>query len=564
MSLKKAILLGLAVFAVICHCQAEEEAAAAEEEKEKVDYNKMEGVYFYESFDKDLSRWTLSKDPKYTGNTNADVKLEAQDDDISEDLSLTLESGARFYGLSAALNKVFDIAKSTKPFVVQYEVRMKQPHSCGGAYLKLLSQNDSNTDDDLTDKTPFSIMFGPDKCGDNNKVHFIARHQSPVTGFFEEKALTEPPKMKLDEQTSHLYTLIVKPDSKFELYIDGKKETSGHLLDSMTPPVIPPKEIDDPDDVKPADWVDEEEIPDPDAKKPEDWDEDAPEYIIDPEAKKPEDWDENAPEYIPDPDAKKPEDWDDDMDGEWTAPEVPNPVCEESGCGKWAPPTIPNPAYKGKWSAPYIKNPAYKGPFIPRRIPNPAYFEDKNPVEHIAPIRAVAIEIWTMTPQTTFDNILVADSKEVADKVAKETWKARFDAQEVLRKAEAAKKNPADSDAEPSFVERFMENWGDYLNELVELTHEKPEISIAVAAVVAIMFPVLIWITCSSGKPEKEEEKKEVKKEEEKEEVKEVKEEEEEVKEVKEEKKKPAKEVTPPKKVSTPKKSPKKPKKKID
>ena len=35
--------------------------------------------------------------------------------------------------------------------------------------------------------TPYTIMFGPDKCGETNKVHFILRHKSPVTGEWEEK-----------------------------------------------------------------------------------------------------------------------------------------------------------------------------------------------------------------------------------------------------------------------------------------------------------------------------------------------------------------------------------------
>jgi hypothetical protein len=33
---------------------------------------------------------------------------------------------------------------------------------------------------------------------------------------------------------------------------------NGSLLVDFEPPVIPPKEIDDPEDKKPSDWVDEE------------------------------------------------------------------------------------------------------------------------------------------------------------------------------------------------------------------------------------------------------------------------------------------------------------------
>lgn len=56
-------------------------------------------------------------------------------------------------------------------------------------------------------------------------------------------------------------------------------------MEDFTPPVNPPKEIDDPDDKKPEDWDEREKIPDPDAEKPDDWDEDAPAKIPDPDAK---------------------------------------------------------------------------------------------------------------------------------------------------------------------------------------------------------------------------------------------------------------------------------------
>merc|ERR1719298_172522 len=49
--------------------------------------------------------------------------------------------------------------------------------------------------------------------------------------------------------------------------------------------------IDDPDDKKPTDWVDEQEIDDPEAKKPDGYD-DIPAQIPDPDATKPEDWDD--------------------------------------------------------------------------------------------------------------------------------------------------------------------------------------------------------------------------------------------------------------------------------
>lgn len=93
---------------------------------------------------------------------------------------------------------------------------------------------------------------------------------------------------------------------------------------------------------------------------------------------------DDAPASIPDPDAEKPEEWDDEEDGDWIAPTVPNPACDEApGCGEWKRPYKANPAYKGKWYAPMIDNPAYIGEWAPRKIPNPNFFEDLEPVKHL-------------------------------------------------------------------------------------------------------------------------------------------------------------------------------------
>lgn len=52
---------------------------------------------------------------------------------------------------------------------------------------------------------------------------------------------------------------------------------------------------------------------------------------------------------------------DEEMDGEWEAPQIPNPACETApGCGVWKRPMIDNPNYKGKWKPPMIDNPNYQ------------------------------------------------------------------------------------------------------------------------------------------------------------------------------------------------------------
>lgn len=169
--------------------------------------------------------------------------------------------------------------------------------------------------------SPSLLVFGPDKCGTTNKVHFIFKHKNPKTGEYEEKHLKNAPSARSDKLTT-LYTLIVRPDNTFEILINNESAAKGSLLEDFEPAVNPAKEIDDPEDKKPSDWVDEAKIPDPDATKPADWDEDAPETIVDEDAKKPDDWLDNEPEQIADPDATKPEDWDDEEDGEWVAPTI--------------------------------------------------------------------------------------------------------------------------------------------------------------------------------------------------------------------------------------------------
>ena len=92
-----------------------------------------------------------------------------------------------------------------------------------------------------------------------------------------------------------MYTLVIRTDNSFEIFIDQTSVKTGSLLADFDPPVNPPKQIDDPTDKKPDDWVDEKKIDDPEASKPEDWDEDAPMMIDDMDATKPTDWNDDAP-----------------------------------------------------------------------------------------------------------------------------------------------------------------------------------------------------------------------------------------------------------------------------
>ncbi len=59
------------------------------------------------------------------------------------------------------------------------------------------------------DSTPYSIMFGPDRCGVNSKIHFILRFKNPVTGEIEEKHAKQSTASMdfFTDKKTHLYTL---------------------------------------------------------------------------------------------------------------------------------------------------------------------------------------------------------------------------------------------------------------------------------------------------------------------------------------------------------------------
>merc|ERR1711866_15506 len=169
------------------------------------------------------------------------------------------------------------------------------------------------------------------------------------------------------EGTSHLYRLVVKPDNTVRVEIDEEKIYEGSLKEDWE--MLAPKEISDPDDKKPGDWVDDSMMDDPEDKKPDDWTEE---------------------KRMVDAEAKKPDDWDDEEDGEWEAP------------------MKDNPEYKGVWEAKKIDNPE---------------FVDDDAVYKYADFGFIGFDLWQVKAETIFDNIIITDDAAEADSFA-EKWKA--------------------------------------------------------------------------------------------------------------------------------------------
>ena len=168
---------------------------------------------------------------------------------------------ARHYGIATALPEVTDPADG---LVLQYDLKIADGLTCGGAYLKFLTAEAGVNFEELKDDSAYTVMFGPDKCGATNKVwvaetlcplrlsspagrpdlhmkhvsqeivhhrisadhactlanlschamqvHLILRHKSPLTGDVEEKHLKLPPSVELDDKT-HVYTAILHPNN---------------------------------------------------------------------------------------------------------------------------------------------------------------------------------------------------------------------------------------------------------------------------------------------------------------------------------------------------------------
>ena len=280
-------------------------------------------IFFAESFSSSdaLERFIPSKASKegvdeeiakYDGRWEV---TRVQQSALEGDLSLIMKDKAKHHAIAAQLKKTFK--PGSKPLVFQYEVKFQTENTCGGAYVKLLSKDPVDGDfSKFHDKTPYTIMFGPDRCGTQEKLHFILRHVHPTSGAIEEKHAKKPSgftNKHFEVGKTRLYRLVLYPDSAYEISVDREVLSKGHLLSDMTPPIIPEEMVDDAEDKKPEDWDDREKIPDPEAVKPEDWDESAPKQIEDPAAVKPEGWLDGEEPTVPDVLAERPADWDDEV-----------------------------------------------------------------------------------------------------------------------------------------------------------------------------------------------------------------------------------------------------------
>merc|ERR1712190_217314 len=302
--------------------------------------------------------------------------------DEQEDQGIQTGEDSKFFGISAGFDS---FSNEGKDLIVQYQAKYEKDVECGGGYLKIGPKLDDLTT--FGDPTPYNVMFGPDKCGYTKRTHLIFNYKG--------KSVLKKSDLSYKQEgegTSHVYRMTLKPDNTVRVDIDEEKIYEGSLKEDWE--VLKPKEISDPDDKKPDDWVDDS--------------------------------------MIDDPETKKPDDWDDEEDGEWEAP------------------MKDNPEYKGEWIAKRISNPAYKGFWEAKKIANPEY-EDDNSLYKYDDFGFIGFDLWQVKGGTIFDNVIITDDVKEADAFAKK-WKDLSEVgkakkkEDDAKKAEDSKKEDAEAD----------------------------------------------------------------------------------------------------------------------
>merc|ERR1712165_109453 len=313
--------------------------------------------------------------------------------DETEDKGIQTSEDSKFFGISASFDS---FSNAGKDLILQYQAKYEKDVECGGGYVKVGPKIADPTS--FGDPTPYMGMFGPDKCGYTKRTHLIFKYKGKNVLKKSDLAYKQE-----QEGTSHLYRLVVKPDNTVRVEIDEEKIYEGSLKEDWE--LLAPKEISDPDDKKPSDWVDDSMMDDPEDKKPDDWTDE---------------------KRIVDDEAKKPDDWDDEEDGEWEAP------------------MKDNPAYKGDWYVKRISNPAYKGVWEAKKIANPEY-EDDDMLYKYADFGFIGFDLWQVKGNTIFDNVIITDDIAEADSFAKK-WKALNEVEKSKKKEEDDKKKESDDD----------------------------------------------------------------------------------------------------------------------
>lgn len=330
-------------------------------------------VYFEERFGRGWdNRWTKSS-RSTPGNLLGRFRVSAGSFYYDRRIQRGLQTvdNNREYLISSKFNKCFNT--TGKDLIFQFSVKLENKMEKGQAYIKLFPE--SFNQGQFSKKSPFSILFGPDFNGWARKhLDFRITRNKTVYNTYQ-------PIVAFDDQFTHVYTLIIYKNQTYKILKDNYTEIESSLENAFC--YCQPKEIPDPFEEKPKDWVDDEFIDDPDDQPPE--------YM------------KNMPKFIQDLTVKRPKNWDDKINGIWTPPLIPNPDYNN----KWEPRKIPNPEFKGIWEPKTIQNPDYNPDLHFGKPENLCY---------------LGIDVTQDVSGCIWNNILVTDDFEYSQKVMEETF----------------------------------------------------------------------------------------------------------------------------------------------
>ena len=133
------------------------------------------------------------------------------------DTGIITDKNNRQYAISS---KFEEFSPKDKPLVVQYTLRHHQDPECGGSYIKLMPSGFDQTNFDST--TPFVLMFGPDVCEGNQKLHILLPYKGQHHSLSQQFSFP-------NDTLTHQLTLVIHPDFNIEYMLDNEPVFTGNL-----------------------------------------------------------------------------------------------------------------------------------------------------------------------------------------------------------------------------------------------------------------------------------------------------------------------------------------------
>lgn len=139
------------------------------------------------------------------------------------------------------------------------------------------------------------------------------------------------------------------------------------------------------------------------------------------------------------------------------------------------------------------------GPWKAAQIRDPGFFSDLHPVRSLAPVQAIAVEVWTITAGIIFDNFVIATSITDALKYARETTALKVDVEKKVQKQqETAEKQRSWKQLLESGSYRDLVVY--QVQQLSQLVADNP---VATAVSVALIVLTFLYLVLFGGSKEK-------------------------------------------------------------